>query len=349
MTAPFILFVCEEPRHLALAQPLARSLARHGLRPAIFPRFALEAGDHEGVFEAVLTDPFAVPGFLRHAGLVLYFRNESSPFCLASVLVSFAARQQGVPGLTLRDGVLDRAAAALTRKGFQGFGTDAAMAAHQFCETLPFLGEDGIGHPACAAASDEAMRLPPEEALRILLVTNFGWGGHAPETANAFLRIVQQAATRHNFAEITHRADAGDAGPNTPAALSETVRRLELREARESVTRQDIRAADLVIATPGPAVLDAVAAGRPVLVYAPPGVADALSAWDDIRFSDDRGFDRAMAALLRDGQRNRSAEIRFREAAFLRRVEAKMAERRDLPLREEDFLQFVQGWARLCL
>jgi hypothetical protein len=337
-----VLFVCEGRQHLTSATVLAKHLEKVGIKPLLYYPHAIPEEPALHVFKHMSNDIFVLPGILQWVGLVVFFTNESSPFCMVSNKIGFIAKRTGTPTVTVQHGWIQPGlnySADLPKVGFTGRGTDNSPALWHFSPVLKFFGEDGIGYPN--AGSNAPIKISKNKAINALISTNFNWNVYSRESIVAFLRAL--IATKENFPFINflHRAHPAENPESISAELGFYMDILGATSGSWPDIGSALDWADVVISTPSTVVLDAYYKGVPSFVYKPPGFENSLAQAEGITFSNGNELTSMMGALLTEGKYSDPKFPGFNPDRFEAVVREMISNAKPFNLQEEDYLQFV--------
>jgi hypothetical protein len=337
-----VLFVCEGRQHLTSAIVLATHLQKVGINALLYYPHDIPEETALHVFKHMSNDIFVLPGILQWVGLVVFFTNESSPFCLVSNKIGFIAKKTGTPTVTVQHGWIQPGlnySAGLPKVGFTGRGTDSSPALWHFSPVLEFFGEDGIGYPN---ASDNApINIPKNKAVNALLSTNFNWNVYSRESIVAFLRALIVAKENFPFINFVHRAHPAESPESISAELGFYMDILGCTSGSWTDIGSALGWADVIVSTPSTVVLDAYYMGIPIFVYKPSGFENYLTQADGIAFSNGSELTSMMGALLTEGQYPDPKFPRFNPDRFEAVAREMMVNAKPFDLQEEDYLQFI--------
>lgn len=265
-----VAIVAEGAQHLRLARVIGESLAAGGIEASLIAPTVLDEATAPACFRWIVSDIYAVPGFLQRVGLVLFFTNESSPFCMFSNKIGLAAEMTRTAAISVQHGWIQPGlnySSARRRVGYVGRGSDNAHAIVHFSPVIRYDGEQGIGYPLIRSGRVE-IRTPKSPEMRVLIATNFNWGVYSRESIVSFLRAMVAIKTVFPQISFLHRGHAAERSQGIAAELGFYLEVLEAVPARGEL-EEALSAADVVISTPSTVALDAVAAGVPAFVFCP--------------------------------------------------------------------------------
>lgn len=337
-----VLFVCEGAQHLANGRLLARALGNAGIRSCLYYPHELTPDVDVGVFDFVMNDIFAVPGFLRDVGLVVFFTHESSPYCMVSNKIGFIAKETGASCMTIQHGWIQPGfnfRTPIKRVAFKGRDTDNSRAISHFSKVVSFFGDDGIGFPPLNA-KQKRIGIDKRTEYNVLLATNFNWGVYSRENIVAFMRCVQQLGSAFPSLLIAHKAHSAEKSQNITGELGFYLDSLGVVSREWPSIESALAWADIVISTPSTVVLDAMSKNTPVFVFSTERFTSALEDMRSISFSLPSDLVGKIGHLLADNVYECPELKPFDSEKFVRIIRDGLARSKPYSLDEEAFLRY---------
>lgn len=343
-----LALVIEGSQHLRLAVALGQALSEAGFRVSLISPSVSDEQMLPEHFCHVVTDIYAVPGFLQEVGLLLFLTNESSPFCMFSNKVALAAELTGTPALAIQHGWIQPGLnfkSATRRVGYVGRGVDNSRAIVHFARVLRYDGEDGIGYPLLKSEA-RRMSVPSSATLRVLVATNFNWGVYARESIAGFLRALTGLRVMFPGMRFSHRGHPAEQKQGITAELGLHLDVLSI-EAAPNALEEALNSADVVVSTPSTIALDAIAAGVPAFVFCPPEFAEVRGLVGYPAFQGVEDLQLRFRRLLSESYYERPPIKAFDPESLLRHITTELTRTAPYALSCEDYVRFA-GLVKTC-
>jgi hypothetical protein len=336
-----VLFICEGTQHLSSAIALAKNLKKTGIDASLFYAHAYPTDPGCRIFKHILNDNMIVPGFLQNVGLVIFFTNESSPFCMTSIRIGFIAKRTETPTITIQHGWIQPGLnyqANLQKVGFLGRGTDSSPALWHFSPVLQYFGSGGIGYPL--GTNDVSIKVPQKDNINVLISTNLNWNVYSRENIVGFLRTLMQLKQEFPFLKFMHRAHPAENANTIASEIGMYMETLGISVGIWQDIGTAIDWADIVISTPSTVVLDAYFKETPVFVYGFQSFEEALADVEGITFRSGKQLTSLVADLLTEGKYSDPKFSGLQPEIFEEVVKKKIESTKEFSLSEEDYLQY---------
>lgn len=337
-----ILFVCEGVQHLASTMALGKHLKKIGMEASLFYPRAFPQLPGLRNFKFLITDKLAIPGMLQNVGLVVFFTNESSPFCMTSNRIGFIAKKTGTPTVTVQHGWLQPGLnyhSTHRKVGFIERESDNSHAIWHFSPIINFFGNDGIGYPL--GVTPTPIEMPNREELNVLISTNFNWNVYSRESIVGFLRSLISLKQNFPFLNLMQRAHPAERSKDLSNEIGFYMDIAGVSEGQWPDILGAIEWADIVVSTPSTAVLDAYFKGVPAFIYKPEEFANALADVNGISFNNGKELTALVGTLITKKHYADPCFPSFDAARFESAIKKHLGRAKPFNLSEEDFLTYV--------
>lgn len=341
-----VLFCVEGSQHLEYAKTLASTAQKDGIYSSLFYAHPINSLSKLPEFKHVINDVFAVPGFLQNIGLVVFFTNETSPFCMRSNLISWAAKKSGASTVCIQHGWLQPGFNFSTDTKLIGFvnPADNSQCVAPFSRMIGWEGENGIGYPGLK--SEVRINYPDYSVreLSILVCTNFNWGLYTKESIVRFYRSLRDLKSKIPSIRLMHRPHPAEKSTEIFEELGLSLAEFGLLPAPVSPIpfSSVIIGVDMVLTTPSTVVLDALSSNVPVFMYRDKPFMQFIKGFERITFSSSNELIQKASELIDNRSYPSINAYVYNENKVIDIINEGIRDSKPYKFEEEDFFHFAQ-------